>query len=117
MYSSAQDFTADETGLLVPKDAPRVKSRRVASAALVALCFASGVAISTSAAASTRGASSLVGHDKSAANNCFNGDCGACGNRHRLDDPEIELKPGAHLLRLHQIGSRDRGLQRSLLLQ
>ena len=24
MYSSTQDFTAEETGLLVPKDAPRV---------------------------------------------------------------------------------------------
>jgi len=78
MYSSQ---LADETGLLLPKDAPRVKSRRVASAALVALCFASGVAVSTSAAAATRGASSLVDQDKSVANTCFDGDCGECGNR------------------------------------
>ena len=81
MYSSTQDFTADETGLLVPKDAPRVKSRRVASAALVALCFAGGLAFSTSAAAPTRGASSLVDQDKSTANPCFDGNCRACGNR------------------------------------
>ena len=65
-YSSTQDFTADESGLLIPKDAPRRKRQGVA-AALVALCFASGVAFSTSAAAPTRGASSLVDQDKSTA--------------------------------------------------
>ena len=43
MYSSQ---LAEESGLLLPKDAPRGKRRGV-TAALVALCLASGVAFST----------------------------------------------------------------------
>ena len=47
MYSSQ---LAEESGLLLPKDAPRGKRRGV-TAALVALCFASGVAFSTTRSA------------------------------------------------------------------
>jgi len=79
-YSSTQDL-ADESGMLLPKANAHHAKRRGVTAALVALAFASGVAFSTSAAASTRGASSLVDQDKSTANTCFDGNCRACGNR------------------------------------
>ena len=67
-YSSTQDL-ADESGLLLPKANAHPKRRGVA-AALVSLCFASGVAYASTR--SSRAAMELdIGSDVCSADNCY----------------------------------------------